>query len=224
MTPIPPWFTLALLKRSWKHKGPYISHSGMSPAQHYLRAEVCCEGTAYDVTNVSGADKAGGTREAAGVLVLLCSQNTRIQAPPRQFISSALGLSVGVNFSAGSWLRAPHSNKSWNPANENAHGETRLRLNLLQTWSLLTRAVTLRHSSLRYSGEILGIQGFLWVTLPLNRLVATLVIDIKKLISPVFWVALSEPSPLLLCPVTLLRYHQQGRAATISYSSMYFQV
>lgn len=48
-----------------------------------------------------------------------------------------------------------------------------------------------------YSQQIVGIQGFLWVMFPLNRLVAALGIDIKRLISPMFWVALSELSSLL---------------------------
>lgn len=34
------------------------------------------------------------------------------------------------------------------------------------------------------SGQIVGIQGWLWVPLPLNKLVAALVVDIKRLVSP----------------------------------------
>lgn len=38
-----------------------------------------------------------------------------------------------------------------------------------------------------YSGQIVGIQGSVWVTLPLNKLVAALVIDTERLVCPVFW-------------------------------------
>ena len=95
----------------------------------------------------------------------------------------------------------------------------------------LARAVTLRDSSLSslLFWTVWGNAGLSVGDTAAKQVCYRICNQFEKLISPVYWMALSDASPLLWiqhklpCPVTPLGYQPQGRAATIPSSSLYFQ-
>lgn len=87
-----------------------ISFWGMSPAQYYFRVEVGFEGTAADLTNVTGLKKVGETCETARELICLHteSQDRSTTSLVYQFCTWFFCM---CEFNADSWLKALKSHR-----------------------------------------------------------------------------------------------------------------